>query len=394
MKNKIQFPLMRNNILESDFNVLIKFLKKKPILTQNKNVKNFEEKWSKWLGVKYSVFVNSGSSANLLQIQLLKMQYPKGGEVIVPPFTWSSDISSLLHCGFTPVFADIDLETLGLNTDLIISKINKNTKAIFLSYIQGFNCLSEKLLKVLKNKKIHLIEDVCESHGAKFKNKKLGSFGWTSSFSFYYAHHMSTIEGGMICTDDKKTYHNLLMLRSHGMVREVKDNKFQKYIKNKYKDLNTQFIFKFPAYNVRNTEIGGVLGLEQIKRLDKNIAKRNKNFEYFINRLDKNIFFTNFDLIGHSNYAFNVILKNKNHKLMNKILQNLEKEGIEFRRGSAGGGNQLRQPYLKDFVSKKDIKELKNTEHIHFFSFYIGNYPELTSKKIDKIVKTLNIVTI
>ena len=246
----------------------------------------------------------------------------------------------------------------------------------------------------MKKKKIHLIEDVCESHGAKFKNKKLGSFGWTSSFSFYYAHHMSTIEGGMICTDDKKTYHNLLMLRSHGMVREVKDNKFQKYIKNKYKDLNTQFIFKFPAYNVRNTEIGGVLGLEQIKRLDKNIANRNKNFEYFINRLDKNIFFTNFDLIGHSNYAFNVILKNKNHKLMNKILQNLEKEGIEFRRGSAGGGNQLRQPYLKDFVSKKDIKELKNTEHIHFFSFYIGNYPELTSKKIDKIVKTLNIVTI
>ena len=317
MKNKIQFPLMRNNILENDFNVLIKFLKKKPILTQNKNVKNFEEKWSKWLGVKYSVFVNSGSSANLLQIQLLKMQYPKGGEVIVPPFTWSSDISSLLHCGFTPVFADIDLETLGLNTDLIISKINKNTKAIFLSYIQGFNCLSEKLLKVLKNKKIHLIEDVCESHGAKFKNKKLGSFGWTSSFSFYYAHHMSTIEGGMICTGDKKTYHNLLMLRSHGMVREVKDNKFQKYIKNKYKDLNTQFIFKFPAYNVRNTEIGGVLGLEQIKRLDKNIAIRNKNFEYFINQLDKNIFFTNFDLTGHSNYAFNVILKNKNHKLMN-----------------------------------------------------------------------------
>jgi len=394
MKNKIQFPLMRNNILKNDFNVLVKFLKKKPILTQNKNVKNFEEKWSKWLGVKYSVFVNSGSSANLLQIQLLKMQYPKGGEVIVPPFTWSSDISSLLHCGFTPVFADIDLDTLGLNTDLIISKINKNTKAIFLSYIQGFNCLTEKLLKVLKKKKIHLIEDVCESHGAKFKNKKLGSFGWTSSFSFYYAHHMSTIEGGMICTDDKKTYHNLLMLRSHGMVREVKDNKFQKYIKNKYKDLNTQFIFKFPAYNVRNTEIGGVLGLEQIKRLDKNIAKRNKNFEYFINRLDKNIFFTNFNLIGHSNYAFNVILKNKNHKLMNKILQNLEKEGIEFRRGSAGGGNQLRQPYLKDFVSKKDIKELKNTEHIHFFSFYIGNYPELTSKKIDKIVKTLNIFTI
>mgnify|MGYP001280565770 FL=1 len=383
---------MKNNILKNDFNVLINFLKKGPILTQHVNVKKFEIKWSKWLGVKYSTFVNSGSSANLLQIQLLKMQFPNGGEVIVPPFTWSSDISALLHCGFTPVFADIDLNTLGLNTNLIISKINRNTKAIFLSYIQGFNCLTQKLLDVLKKKKICFIEDVCESHGAKFKNKKLGSFGWTSSFSFYYAHHMSTIEGGMICTNDKKTYHNLLMLRSHGMVREVKDNEFQKNIKNKYNDLNPQFIFKFPSYNLRNTEIGGVLGLEQIKRLDRNITKRNQNFKYFLNNLDKNIFFTDFDLTGQSNYALNVILKNKNHKLMSKILQNLEKEGIEYRRGSAGGGNQLRQPYLKKFVSKKQIKELKNTEHMHFFSFYIGNYPELTLNSIDKIIKILNSV--
>ena len=394
MNNKIKYPLMFNNILPNDFKVLINFLKKKPILTQNKNVKKFEEKWSKWLGVKYSVFVNSGSSANLLQIQLLKIKYPTGGEVIVPPFTWSSDISSLLHCGFTPIFADINLNTLGLNTDLVISKINKNTRAIFISYIQGFNCLTKKLIQVIKEKKISLIEDVCESHGAKFKNKKLGTFGWTSSFSFYYAHHISTIEGGMICTNDKKTYHNLLMLRSHGMVREVKDKKFQKHIKKKYKNLNPQFIFKFPSYNLRNTEIGGVLGIEQLKRLDKNISKRNINFEYFLNNLDKNIFFTDFDLEGQSNYALNVILKNKNHKLMNKILKNLEKEGIEYRKGSAGGGNQLRQPYLKKFMSKKYINELKNTEHIHFFSFYIGNYPELTLKSIYKITKILNSVKI
>ena len=390
MKNKIEFPLMKNNILDQDLNVLIKFLKKKQILTQSKNVKKFEEKWSRWLGVKYSVFVNSGSSANLLQIQLLKMQYPKGGEVIVPPFTWSSDISSLLHCGFTPVFVDIKLETLGLNTDLIISKINRNTKAIFLSYIQGFNCLTDKLLKFLKIKKIYLIEDVCESHGAKFKNKKLGSFGWTSSFSFYYAHHMSTIEGGMICTNDKNTYQNLLMLRSHGMVREVKDMKFQSQIKKKYKDLNTQFIFKFPAYNLRNTEIGGVLGLEQIKRLDKNIYKRNFNHKYFLNKLNSKIFYTNFDLKGSSNYAFNIILRKKNTKLLFKILKNLDKEKIEYRVGSAGGGNQLRQPYLKNLVTKKEIKQFKNTEHIHFCSFYIGNYPELSLKSIDKFIKTLN----
>lgn len=190
MTNKIKFPLMKNNILKSDINKVISFLKKSTILTQNKEVLKFEKIWSKWLGVKYSVFVNSGSSANLLSIQLLKLKYPKGGEVIVPPLTWSSDISSLIHCGFKPVFVDIDLKTLGMNTDLIISKINNKTKAVFLSYIQGFNCLTEKLYQVLKKKNIVLIEDVCESHGAKFKNKKLGTYGWTSNFSFYYAHQI------------------------------------------------------------------------------------------------------------------------------------------------------------------------------------------------------------
>ena len=170
MKSKIKYPLMRNNILKDDLNKVISHLKKNNILTQNKEVLKFEKIWSKWLGVKYSVFVNSGSSANLLSIQLLKIKYPKGGEVIVPPLTWSSDVSSLIHCGFKPVFVDIDLETLGMNTDKIISKINKNTRAVFISYIQGFNCLSDKLLKYLKKNKIYLIEDVCESHGAKYKN--------------------------------------------------------------------------------------------------------------------------------------------------------------------------------------------------------------------------------
>ena len=153
MSNKIKYPLMKNNILKSDIQKIIKFLKKNDVLTQKKEVLKFEKQWSKWLGVKYSVFVNSGSSANLLSIQLLKLKFPEGGEVIVPPLTWSSDVSSLIHCGFKPVFVDIDLETLGMNNDKIISKINKNTRAVFLSYIQGFNCLSEKLIKYLKKKK-------------------------------------------------------------------------------------------------------------------------------------------------------------------------------------------------------------------------------------------------
>ena len=159
MANKIKFPLMQNNILKKDVDAVINFLKTNTIFTQNKEVLKFEKLWSKWLGVKYSVFVNSGSSANLLSIQLLKLKFPKGGEVIVPPLTWSSDVASILHCGFKPVFVDIDLNTLGMNNDKIISKLNKNTRAVFLSYIQGFNCLSDKLINTLKKKKIPLIED-------------------------------------------------------------------------------------------------------------------------------------------------------------------------------------------------------------------------------------------
>ena len=131
MIKKLKYPLMRNNILKDDINKVINYLKKENILTQNKQVLKFEKIWSKWLGVKYSVFVNSGSSANLLSIQLLKIKYPQGGEVIVPPLTWSSDVASLIHCGFKPVFVDIDIETLGMNTDKIISKINKKTRAVF-----------------------------------------------------------------------------------------------------------------------------------------------------------------------------------------------------------------------------------------------------------------------
>jgi len=386
----MKYPLMRNNITKSDRTSLINFLKKNDKLTQGPYVREFEKKWSKWLGVKYSVFVNSGSSANLLSLTLLKLKYPKRGEVIVPPLTWSSDISSILHCGFKPVFVDIDPDTLGMNTDKIIKKINKNTKAIFLSYIQGFNCLSSKLLHIIKKKKILLIEDVCESHGATFKNKKLGSFGWTSNFSFYYAHHMSTIEGGMVSTNDRLAYNNLLMLRSHGMIREMEDESRKNKIINYNSKLNSKFIFEYPGYNLRNTEIGAVLGISQLKRLDKNIKLRTKNLNFFLDNLDDSFFYKDFLLTGSSNYAFNVVLKDKNKKRFDKILKNLDKNGIEYRVGSAGGGNQLRQPYVKRLIKFKNFNNFKNVEHIHFYAFYIGNYPDLAQKDILFITKALN----
>lgn len=382
---------MQNNFNRTDINTLVKFIKTAKIFTQNKKVEEFEKRWSKWLGVKYSIFVNSGSSANLISINILKILRGQGGEVIVPALTWSSDISSLLHCNFKPVFVDIDLKNLSASTEQIIKKTNKKTKAIFLTHAQGFSGFSRKLLNFIKKKKIMLIEDVCESHGAKFNNKKLGSFGEMSNFSFYYAHHMSTIEGGMICTNNKKIYHLAKMLRSHGMAREIKDDKIENKIVNKYPELSPQFIFLYPGYNMRNTEIGAVLGISQLKRLNQNNRKRNKNFIFFLKNLSGKHFFKEFSISGSSNYAFPVILKKQNFKMRNTLEQIMKRNKIEFRRGNAGGGNQLRQPYIKKIIKWVE-KDFKNVELVHHCGYYIGNFPELKKEKILKICKILNTI--
>ena len=390
---KFLHPLMQNNLTKSDTESAIKLLKKKNIiLTQSKNVTKFEQAWSKWLGIKYSIFVNSGSSANLLTISILKILYKKT-EIILPSLTWASDINSVIQNGFKPVFVDINPHNLCMDENEVIKKINKKTLAVFLTHVQGFNGLSLKLINFLKKNRVLLIEDVCESHGATFKNKKLGTFGKISNFSFYYAHHISTIEGGMICTNDKKIYEIGRMLRSHGMVREANNQKFEKKMIKKYVNLSPKFIFLYPAYNFRNTEIGAVIGLNQLGSLDKNNEKRKRNFKLFLQLINKDKYVTNFLIEGSCNYAFPLILRKPDFKFR-KILEDiLNKNGIEFRRGNAGGGNQLRQPYLKSFIKNVNLKNFKRVDHIHFFGYYIGNYPSLSYKKIKKICKILNSVS-
>ena len=223
-----------------------------------------------------------------------------------------------------------------------------------------------------------------------FKNKKLGTFGIISNFSFYYAHHMSTIEGGMICTNDKKIFQIVRMLRSHGMAREIGDTRLEKKIIKKFPKLSPKFIFLHPAYNFRNNEIGAVIGLNQIKSLNKNNNLRRKNFRVFLKNLDETNYRKDFDLEGSCNYAFPLILKKASYKNRNKLEHVLKKKNIEFRRGNAGGGNQLRQPYLNNFTKRINFKNFKEVDHVHFFGYYIGNYPSLNPKKIIKICSILN----
>ncbi len=389
----MQFPLMRNNILREDLDAVIDHLKQDdPILTQGHHVRQFEAEWSDWLGVKYSVFVNSGASANLLTMFALKDRFPEGGEVIVPTLTWISDIASVLQSGFTPVFVDIDPQTLGMDPEQVLTKINSRTRAVFITHVQGFDALTDQLIDELKVRKIPLIEDVCESHGATHRNKKLGGLGWISNFSFYYAHHMSTIEGGMICTNDPDVYQKLRMLRSHGMVREANDETFRQNYQKAYPDLNPDFIFAFPAFNTRNNEIGGIMGKSQLKRLDQNVERRTHNLNRFLDNLNSDVFRTDFKLEGSSNYAFNLILKNPDDNFVGRLMSKMRESGIEFRRGSAGGGNQLRQPYLQGLIPGDFHKQFPKVEHIHFYGFYLGNFPDLKDEEIDQMTAIVNSV--
>jgi len=386
----LNWPLMENNISRSDLDAVIRFLKQdEPILTHSKQVRAFERAWSKWLGVKHSVFVNSGSSANLLTLTALRETHGLG-EIIVPPLTWVSDIAAVLQCGFKPVFVDIHPRTLGLHDAQVVSKITKRTKAVFLTHILGYNALTQRLLDELASCGIPLIEDVSESHGATFRGRKLGTYGLMSNFSYYYAHHLSTIEGGMVCTDDPRLYDIVRMLRSHGMVRESSSEKVKRAYRARHPDLDPEFIFAFPGYNVRPTEIGAILGRAQLRRLNSNNRIRTQNMSLFLDNLDPALYQTDFEREGSSNYALTLVLRKANRSLCKRVMSALRTHGVEFRRGTSGGGNQLRQPYLRNLVRSHLAKSFPICEHVHFFGFYIGNYPTLKRHKILKLCDMLN----
>jgi CDP-6-deoxy-D-xylo-4-hexulose-3-dehydrase len=381
---------MEDNIDREDVNSLVNFLNQTPIpkLTNGPKVVEFENAWGQWLGTKYNLMVNSGASANELTILALNELY-EDGEVILPPLTWISDVSSVIFSEFTPVFCDINLKNLSFDLEKLKKLITPKTRAIFLTHVLGINGLTDELLNICKEKNIHLIEDVCESHGTTFNGKKVGSYGFVSNFSFYFAHHMSTIEGGMICTNDERFYQICRALRSHGMIREMTNESMRNEIINKHPDLNKDFIFLRPSHNFRSTELNAVLGLSQLKKLDKNNKNRIENYNYFMNKLDSSKYITDLELEGQCNYAFTVILKDPSYATRINVELRLKEAGIEFRRGMSGGGNQLRQPYIKKHFNI-NYDDFKVVDHVHNFSWYIGNYPGLQRDKIETLLNVLN----
>lgn len=389
-EDMLNIPLMSDNIDKSDIEALITFLQTSNRFTNGPKVREFESAWSNWLGgTKHSLFVNSGSSANFITMAAIHELYGDG-EVILSPIGWSSDVSAVIASGLKPVFVDVNKENMAMNIEQAISKMTDNTRAVLLTHVLGHNGLTQKLVDECHKRNIILVEDVCESHGATFQGKKCGSIGDVSNFSFYYAHHMSTIEGGMICTNNSELHRLFRMYRSHGMLREVDDKQYMDKIVDEHPDLHPEFIFTVPGYNMRSTELNAVIGLNQLQRLDENINRRKKNYEMFLEHLDSEKYYTDFDQKGCSNYAFVILLRNPDKELYKKVTTTLSNEGVEYRRGTAGGGNLLRQPYIRKRFPDINPSEFVNAEFIHEYGIYTGNYPNLTEDKIIGLCDVLN----
>jgi CDP-6-deoxy-D-xylo-4-hexulose-3-dehydrase len=389
VKNNLSHPLMNDNIDREDINSVIDFLSGEniPKLTNGPKVIEFENAWGNWLGTKYNLFVNSGASAN--ELTMLAIAHMIGeGEIIVPPLTWISDISSVLFAGHKLVFVDVNFTNLSFDIDKLKAAITPNTKAIFLTHVLGINAITKELLEICEKNNILLIEDVCESHGTTFQGCKVGNFGFASNFSFYFAHHMSTIEGGMISTNNFEFYQVCRALRSHGMVREMTSSAMKNSVIEANPDLNPDFIFLRPAHNFRSTEINAVIGLSQLPKLDDKNQERIDNFDLFISNLNSEKYHIAINTEGNCNYAFIVILKEPNFDKRNALENKLAENGIEFRRGLSGGGNQMRQPFFKSIY--QDFSDYPVIEHVHNFSWYIGNYPGLEKEKINFLLEILN----
>lgn len=376
------WPLMDTAITESDKKSLIDFISSTDRYTCGKKVKEFEDAWSEWLGCKYSLYVTSGSTANLLLMSAVKELYeiPDGSKVLVPACTWVTNVSPVFQLGLEPVFCDVDLERYSFDLDTLPEE---DIKIVFITHLLGLNSPVEALKKKYPN--AIFIEDICESHGVKAPNgMKRGSTGTGSTFSFYYGHHMTTIEGGIISTDNELLYELMKIKRSHGMARLLSPKYYDEAIE-KHPNIDPSFLFLTDGFNFRNTELNAVLGLEQLKRLDQNIETRRRNFECFMKHLDPERFYVPYNDPGNSSFALPFICKNKED--MPKLKTIFKELGVEYR--PVVSGNLLLHPFLKKW---KDTVKVPNANIINDNGVYIGNSQFVTEDMIVKVFEAIKTI--
>lgn len=375
---------MKNTLSFFDRAKLAKFVLTSDKFTQGQKVEQFEKKWSEWLGCKHSLFVTSGSTANFLLVAAIIEKYNlrRGDKVLLPACTWVTNINPIFQLGLTPIFCDISLSDYSFDIENLkrISEKHPDIKLVFTTHLLGIPANVGKYKKYFPE--AIFIDDVCESHGCvNLNGNKVGSTSVGSTFSFYFGHHMSTVEGGMISTNDAELYDLMKLKRSHGLAR-VSSN-FDSYAKQN-PEIEKSFLFVTDGYNFRNTELAAVLGLSQLKRLDKFISIRRSNYFEFLKIVNSNDnFYPLEEHFGNSCFCFPFICKTKEIKF--KLIKLFNKYKIEYR--PIVGGNLLKQPYLNYEIECPS--ETLNVDILHENGIYIGNSQFVSKKDMNYLKRVL-----
>ena len=376
--------LVSDTINKDDIKRLVTWLSQEdtPILTKNKVTLEFEGKWSDKIGVKNTCYVNSGSSAILLALAALKESGRlKNNKVVAPALSWATDVSSPMLLGMDVELCDCNLHDLSIDLNHFKKIVREqNPSVLILVSVLGLVPQMEKIVEICKDNNIIILEDVCESMGSKYQDQYLGTFGDVSVFSLFYGHHLSTIEGGLICTNDEEISDLIYSMRSHGWGRDWSKQKQAEY-KNKHQISDFDFLYSFfyPGFNLRATDLQAYIGLTQIDKLDLFATNRQENFQYYWENIKNTMLsldnpITNFV----SNFAYPIVTKNRD-----EVVQNLISNGIETRPLIAG--SMANKPFWK---GRSD--NMPNSELVDRFGFYVPNNQDLTKDDMQKICSIIN----
>jgi CDP-6-deoxy-D-xylo-4-hexulose-3-dehydrase len=381
----MSIPLVRSTINETDIDELVEWLREYPRLTKGSLTPKFEEEWATFIGTQYSVFVNSGSSANLLMLYCLieTKKLKRGDTVVVPAVSWATDLAPVVQLGLNPVLCDCNLQDLSIDLRHFetICKEQKPSALILVSVL-GLVPEMDKIVEICKKYNVLLLEDACESFGSRYKGKNLGSFGLMGTFSTYFGHHISTIEGGVINTNDRHIYNVLKSLRSHGWARDM-DQDYQDKLKSRHNVEDFENLYKFYhfGFNLRSTDLSAFIGLGQLRKAAAICAKRKENFDLYNSQV-KNTFWQPGNQPNRyvSNFAYPLITKNRD-----AIVAELHANEIECR--PLVCGNLGRQPV---WYENYDAAHLPNADIVDEYGMYLPNSHDLTAEEVVLIASIIN----
>ena len=382
----MEFKLCDNPWGNEEINAIHRVIESN-MYTMGQEVKKYEEDFAKKLGVNYAVMVSSGSTANLLAVASLvySKRLPRGSEVIVPAVSWSTTYAPLEQFGMKVVFVDIDKNTLNIDLDALKRNITEKTRMILLVNLLGNPNEFDAIKDMCRDKDIIIMEDNCESLGARYQGKQAGTFGLLGTYSSFYSHHICTMEGGVVVTDDEQLYEYMLAARAHGWTRNLPDN--STIYEKKSDPFYESFNFIIPGFNLRPLEMEGAIGQEQLRKMDGMINQRRKNAEYFKNSMKQ---FEDIRIqkeIGESSwFGFALLLQGRLIGKRDKIVHALREHGIETRPIVAG--NFTRNKVI-EYMDYSIPEELVNADDIHFNGFFIGNHSADNTKEIDYFIDVL-----